>query len=490
MEEKTKYLSLLILIIILGAVLRFHDLSNKNLWTDESLSAYYSEKPISTVLASSGPTPPLYYSLLHYWIELFGISEFSLRFLSVFLGIAAIPLLYLITSKLFNKKTAIIASFLFALSPIHLYYSQEARTYSLLFFTTMLSVYFYIKLFDKFEKKNIFGYIISTALMLYSHIYSLFVLLVQNLYIIKKYKSIKNFGKWGLIQLIPFLLFIPWLLKLPAIVGKGNWITKPDLIEVIGAIYKSLAGEVVSFTGIGLFLIMVSFILTPLLYKKENQNIFLLLSLFLFPLVVSIIISFIFVEIFIAKYVFFLSPFLYIIVARSMSSLKLKKLIIFLVIIFMLLSVQIFYTYNTQTKEPWQDVSDFVMSQWKGEKIIIINGYELIPFSYYFDRECFKDEDLYSCSRKKGFLAIDSLERLEEVQDKDMWIILSRIQYNPEGELIERYIEENYTIEISKEFQAYYLSKSVEKLCSSINAQHLLTQKVNKIRVIKLTKKV
>jgi uncharacterized membrane protein len=70
------------------------------------------------------PHPPLYFLLLQRWIELGGASEFSVRYVSVFVGTLVTPLLFLLAKHLGNSVVGIFAAFFVALSPLQVYYSQ------------------------------------------------------------------------------------------------------------------------------------------------------------------------------------------------------------------------------------------------------------------------------------------------------------------------------------------------------------------------------
>jgi 4-amino-4-deoxy-L-arabinose transferase-like glycosyltransferase len=118
-------------ILLLGAIavataLRVWDLGGKSLWTDEG---------VSWALAARGATPyehpPLYMWLLGGLIRIGLRSEWGLRFLSVLSGIALVPLVYAVGSRLLSAAEGVVASWLTALSPCWLMASQEGRMYSL-----------------------------------------------------------------------------------------------------------------------------------------------------------------------------------------------------------------------------------------------------------------------------------------------------------------------------------------------------------------------
>lgn len=72
---------------------------------------------------------PLGAFLIGVFINLFGNFEYGTLFSSAFIGMLSIPLVYFLTKKLTNIPVALIATFLFVTSPIHLVYSRSGFTH-------------------------------------------------------------------------------------------------------------------------------------------------------------------------------------------------------------------------------------------------------------------------------------------------------------------------------------------------------------------------
>lgn len=128
------------LILALGLTLRLISL-NQSFWLDEAAQAVLSRTPILNVQYAADFQPPFFYVFSHMWM-MFGQSEWFLRLPSVFFGIATIYVTYLLGRELFSKRTGLLAAFLLAIAPFHIYYSQEFRMYSLFTLVTMLAWYF------------------------------------------------------------------------------------------------------------------------------------------------------------------------------------------------------------------------------------------------------------------------------------------------------------------------------------------------------------
>lgn len=135
------------LILLLGLILRLISL-NQSLWLDETTTALVSKMSLGDLFTKFLPGdfhPPLYYLLVKYWVAIFGNSEFLLRLPSVFFGVATIYLIFLIGKEVFGRNVGLMASVLLATSGLHVYYSQEARMYSLATFLVSLAFFTFLK---------------------------------------------------------------------------------------------------------------------------------------------------------------------------------------------------------------------------------------------------------------------------------------------------------------------------------------------------------
>src|SRR5687768_9598065 len=76
---------LFLTVFVVGAILRVYNLGYESIWFDEGVSierARMSVIQMIEVTARRDNNPPLYYLILHYWVALFGDSEFAVRLLS------------------------------------------------------------------------------------------------------------------------------------------------------------------------------------------------------------------------------------------------------------------------------------------------------------------------------------------------------------------------------------------------------------------------
>jgi len=126
-------LGLLIGLLLLATAARLYRLGDQSIWFDEGWSAYAAVQPALSAVIDADPTnPPLYYVLLNLAARGFGDTEFALRYVSLLLGVLAIPLSYQLGRRLFSSCAGVGAAFLVAFSPLLWWASQEARMYTLL----------------------------------------------------------------------------------------------------------------------------------------------------------------------------------------------------------------------------------------------------------------------------------------------------------------------------------------------------------------------
>jgi mannosyltransferase len=122
------------LVLVVGAVLRFHNLGNEGLDDDEAASWIQAKDTLLDLIRRTAHDnyPPLHNLALYAVIKLFGDSERSLRLPSGIFGVANIGAVYWLATLTVGRTAGVIGAVLLAISPFHLFYSQEARTYSLL----------------------------------------------------------------------------------------------------------------------------------------------------------------------------------------------------------------------------------------------------------------------------------------------------------------------------------------------------------------------
>lgn len=221
----------------------------QNFWRDEAFSFLMAEQSILEIIKTTAAdfNPPLYYILLHFWMMLFGTSEVALRSLSVIFFAGTLFVLYEIMTRVMKIPLfrALLYLIFILVNPFLLSYAFETRMYMMVTFFVTLSFY---ALWT--QKKWL--YVISMILGLYTHYFSIFILLAQFLYqlfiqmpylMTNGKKLVKSFHVKYLKSIVqPFhefvvisLFFLPWALYLLLTHDFGSdgfWIIKPPLNDL------------------------------------------------------------------------------------------------------------------------------------------------------------------------------------------------------------------------------------------------------------------
>ena len=178
----------LIIVLLFGFFLRNFDLTGESIWLDEEFSLEMARLSLAQTLSTTiNDNPPLFNLTLHFWLRLFGETEFSIRFLSVVFGVLGMVMIYKLGHLMFNKEVGIVSAIILGVSVFHIFYSQEARMYILMALLTLFSFYFLIKLQKQNNLSVTVAYILSSCLLMYTHLYTNFIIVTQNVYIFSLY---------------------------------------------------------------------------------------------------------------------------------------------------------------------------------------------------------------------------------------------------------------------------------------------------------------
>lgn len=149
--------ALALLILLLATAARFHALGRQSFWNDEGNSARLSERSVRLIIegTASDIHPPLYYLILNGWQKLVGTSEFALRSFSAFAGVLTVLFTIQLGRWLDGWRVGLVAGLFTAVSPPLIYYSQEARMYSLLGLLAVASTWLLVRGLGTRDKRHV-----------------------------------------------------------------------------------------------------------------------------------------------------------------------------------------------------------------------------------------------------------------------------------------------------------------------------------------------
>lgn len=391
---------MIVLIIILAVVLRLINI-DQSLWLDEASQVILSNKPLVEIIFDRQADfhPPLSYLLTHFWV-LLGNQEIWLRLLPIIFGVGTVFILYSLCLKLFNRQAAVLASLLLAISPYHIYYSQEVRMYSALGFFAILSMYFLVLTLNKTASIwNRTGYILVTICLIHTHYLGFLLIIPQLFYVLIYHKEeVKRF----LINIsLITLIWLPWLpifwSQLQSGQNAENYLPGWSLGL---SLYKSIPLTLVKFT-IGridiennilyaivaaIILSLVSYLLVQAIRKNHDKNIWLILFWFSFPIIIAFIIS-LKLPIYQPFRLIFVLPAFYILLALGLLNSNYKKPLIAIFILISLAGVSVYNLNPRFQREDWKGATAFVSSKLTDNSAVIFAWPEPFdPFKFYISK--------------------------------------------------------------------------------------------------------
>jgi 4-amino-4-deoxy-L-arabinose transferase-like glycosyltransferase len=177
----------------LGLAIRFASLGVQSYHHDEVITVARvipgSFTDMLKQVKGSESNPPLYYVLVWGWAKAFGTGEVGIRSLSALFGAATVPVAYCIGAELSSRRAGLIAAALIAVSPMLIWYSQEARSYALLALFCAVSLLFFARALRTRSGPDLALWALASGLALCSHYFAFFAVGIESLWLLIALRS-------------------------------------------------------------------------------------------------------------------------------------------------------------------------------------------------------------------------------------------------------------------------------------------------------------
>jgi mannosyltransferase len=389
--------NLIIVLTLIGFLIRFFNIDFNSIWLDEGSTFSFSHPSKSFMdiwaLTASGEfNPPLFHWIEHIMLVAFGSTEIVLRFMPCVFGTLAIPVVYFIGKEIYSERVGIVSAFLVTISAFHVYYSQEARAYTLLMLIMSLFIYFYIK----YKKTNSWKYAalvgVCASLGYWTHFWSLVVIapiFVFMMVDVVKKKNKESFIPIGIASGIAIISTLP--LTSVMVFLFNNRISTPSQwgmkdINLLIQYFSWIGYNNIITIAIFLLLIGMGFVI---FYKLQKTLAIELGATCAFVLVVSVAISHTIPML--PRYMITLFPILYVVSGMAIVSLyvnyrKVAYLTLAIILIVGGLSLHTYYT--TYTRENWKGyASELSKNTQGGDVIIVLPNYMRLALDFYYNNE-------------------------------------------------------------------------------------------------------
>lgn len=401
-------------IVLLAAFLRLYELGRDSLWFDEAFSASiasWQPRWIITKTVELGlrfTDRNIFHLLLHYVLQ-WGQTEVAVRIISVVSGVLSVVALYALGKRLMGQSVALLAAFLLAISPYHVWYSREGRNYALLVLIGLLASYFMLRALDDDRRRSWLGYIALAGLSAYTHTFGILLIGALNLFaivrLIVRRSPPRRLRAWFVAQVVLAILIYPMESGFTSQggVGWGGWIgekhgipTLSDLVHTMGIYSFGTAYDherLLYVVGLLVFALPCLAELFTVVRARRRERwwpeaaeplLFALVCLVV-PIALLWLVSHI-TPLFLERYLRpFLPPYLLIVAAGVMSIRRpdwraLLFICLLIVIVPSLLSV-----YQDSQKEDWRGGAAFVAAEANADDMIVIyDAYASMAFDFYY----------------------------------------------------------------------------------------------------------
>lgn len=242
---------LLVAIIITGLIFRLAlECQGVGISLDETVTVYVANAPTFSELIERIATyefsPPVYFLLMQQWVSIFGDKAGSVSIPSMISGTVLIPAVFIFVKELYRKTdVALLAAFFVAVSPLAVFFSHEARLYSLFAVILTFTFWAFVRCLRESTLPRLIVFTSLAALLLYCHyiaifISGLFVLSAGLLFLLKKLdKSGSISSEWNFkfthvafSLMIAGVAFLPWLSVLMRHREVGTyWVDSESLLD-------------------------------------------------------------------------------------------------------------------------------------------------------------------------------------------------------------------------------------------------------------------
>jgi len=387
-----RYIQFLVILTIIGAFLRFYNIGLNSLWLDEASTYSVALLSVSGIwgnIVAGEFNPPLFYWIEHFIILFFGNSEFNLRIVPCIFGTLTIPAIYYAGKEFMDKNVGIIAATLMTFSIFLIFYSQEARAYSMMLFFITVSMIFYFRALRDNDIKDWGMFGICSAISFWTHFYALVIIgslilyAVYHVLLVKK-TELKPFiygcSCFGMISLplmmVMFQLFLKRTASAPTFGIQGP--------SIIIATFDQISGNM--FVTYIFMLLFIIGCIQAFAINKEKGFFLVMTTIMIF--VISSVLSYMMPMM--PRYLIFFSIIYFIAMAMSYRFLAnyfdMNKVIYCIIILIMLINVPALMNYYAgYTKSDWRGLSsDLQNITQDGDIVAVVPNYMCQPLNYYY----------------------------------------------------------------------------------------------------------
>lgn len=435
--RQSEKLQILFLCLLSTAIFSYQ-INRESLWLDEVYTYYASDtwESLTATIGWKEKNMWLYHILMYFW-KFLGPGEAIMRLLSVIFGVCSVVAMYKLGKEIQGKLLGFIVGLFLSLNTHFLYYTQEARGYTLFVLFFILSSLYLVKHVKTNKAINRNLYVVFVIASFFTHLYTIIFVPFQAIFLLwhsrSKKKLISFIGTYLVIGLGLSPIVIAYIASTAGSVvtksaGALSWIPMPgyDTIYKFYLSYSSTSHALFFINIILIIFVIVNFFVykPPVLKKNANFLIYFLIMAFV-PTLFLFVFSLFIKPLFIMRYLLFVLPAFLMVIALSLVSMKNKRIFYFVLFVMVVLNLNILRVYHDQVrKEQWREVTQLLNDKYKpGDSIIVFPESSILPLSYY-------DKVYnYSLNTEKIIIAFpkDLRKLSNEEIEKDLNVLLKQV---------------------------------------------------------------
>lgn len=413
------------IVLVLALGLRMQGLSEEDVWYDEAVSYINLDAPdLITFLqkerALDPPMTPVYFTLQYVWARIFGISNFSVRMLSVLMGVGTVYVLYRIGRELYGPSAGLFSALCLTLAPSGIYFAQELRTYSLVLLLASLSIWTLVRACNS-DRPFVYwlGNIAVNGLLIWTHYFAALLPLSQGLFAAAVFWRKPVFlGLWMSAHALLALSLIPWLLRMDAsaLDAAADWLpmaTFDAWLHVVGLQYVGVR-IIETFTpygasggpswiqyalpvlalGLALLAVRTAFrtrTASPTSSLTPPRRVALLGLLYLGPPTLLAALSMFYRPCFIGRYTLYASLPLFLLLGGGLSAISSRTIQTAAAVLYVSGMAYLALNLERPIRPPYSEVEPIIRERDGSQPRVVTGGLEHLPLRVYSD---FSEEEL------------------------------------------------------------------------------------------------
>lgn len=421
---------------ILALFLRSFRLTAESLWIDElfmvQMATEHSLQELVFEVPLVEPHPPLYNAFMWLWVEFTAPTAFWMRSTSVLFSVLTVPVLYYLALRLFDREVAALTTLLFAISPFQIWHAQDARMYALLVLATVTSWYLLLVLKERWTRHIVFAYLLTGAILGYTHVYGLLILLAQVFLVIWWVWRSPESTALSIPRLIGSsltlgILLSPWLLTLlrrifvpdPEFEDPADWLVPPQTTELvetarlhalgatrIRAPYDQLPEAPALLTLV--FLVPLALVIGGWFMEavREHEPALGLVSLWIvIPVFLAVAISHLVQPMYELRYTIVAAPAFLMLLALGISMIRsMPRRVLLIVLIVTTMAWPLAAFYDQPQKDQWIKAADITATHADDEtRLLIAPGWTTPAFNYYYEERPGDQVEIWAGTPQSGY---------------------------------------------------------------------------------------